>query len=150
LLASVGIGGLVGALALAARAGPQAGTATLRVSTFAYPAILLLLSATRDTRLAYTLLFLAGAAMIANGAVSNATLQHSVPDALRGRVMAAYAFVVVGLAQTVGSFLAGVVARVLGVQWAIAVGAAAMLVYALHAFRHPPLRHGGTAPVVAT
>src|SRR5207253_1729686 len=30
LLASVGIGGLVGALVLAARAGPQAGTGTLR------------------------------------------------------------------------------------------------------------------------
>ena len=72
------------------------------------------LAAARDARLAYVLLFLAGIAMIANGAVSNTMLQHSVPDALRGRLMAAYSFVVVGLAQTVGSFLAGIVAKALG------------------------------------
>jgi MFS family permease len=140
LLASVGIGGLIGALVLAARGGTQAGMKTLRVSTFAYPVILLILSAVRDARAAYVLLFLAGAAMIANGAVSNAMLQHSVPDALRGRLMAAYAFVVVGLAQTVGSFVSGLVARAVGVHWAIAIGAIIMLAYAIHAFRKPALR----------
>ena len=78
--------------------------------------------------------------MIANGAVSNTMLQHSVPDALRGRLMAAYSFVVVGLAQTVGSFLAGIVAKAFGVHWAIAIGAVVMLAYAIHAYRRPPLR----------
>jgi MFS family permease len=140
LLACVGIGGLFGALALAARAGPQAGGKTLRLSSYTYPLILLALAAVRDARAAYVLLFLAGMAMIANGAVSNAMLQHSVPDALRGRLMAAYSFVVVGLAQTVGSFLAGLVARAFGVHWAIALGAVAMLAYALHAYRQPALR----------
>jgi MFS family permease len=146
LLASVGIGGFIGALALAAGGGRQAGSKTLRVSSWAYPVILMVLAAVRDARAAYVLLFLAGVAMIANGAVSNAMLQHSVPDALRGRLMAAYAFVVVGLAQTVGSFLAGIVARVLGVHWAIALGAIAMLAYAIHAFRTPELRSGGLRP----
>ena len=79
--------------------------------------------------------------MIVNGAVSNAVLQHSVPDQLRGRIMAAYSFVVVGLAQTVGSFAAGVVARPFGVQWAIAFGAIVMLAYGLYAFRRPPFRN---------
>ena len=140
LLACVGVGGLFGALALAARAGPQPGTRTLRVSTFSYPAVLIALSAVTNPRPAYVLLFLAGIAMIANGAVANALLQHSVPDALRGRLMAAYSFVVVGLAQTVGAFLAGVVARAFGVQWAIAIGAVIMLGYATYAFRQPGLR----------
>jgi len=144
LMASVGIGGLVGALAIAARAGPQAGKKTLRLSTYSYPIILLILAAVTDPRPAYALLFLAGIAMIANGAVSNSMLQHSVPDALRGRLMAAYSFVVVGLAQTVGSILAGIVARAFGVQWAIAFGAIAMLGYALHAFRQPVLKPLGT------
>jgi MFS family permease len=148
LLACVGLGGLFGALALAARAGYQAGSKTLRLSTYAYPVILLLLSAVTDPRPAYALLFLAGIAMIANGSLSNALLQHSVPDALRGRLMAAYAFVVVGLAQTVGAFLAGVVARAVGVQWAIAIGAVAMLAYAIHAFRQPALRYLGTPSAV--
>jgi MFS family permease len=140
LLSCVGIGGLFGALALAARAGPQAGSKTLRLSSFAYPLILLALAAVRDARAAYVLLFFAGISMIANGAVSNAMLQHLVPDALRGRLMAAYSFVVVGLAQSLGSFLAGIVAKALGVQWAIALGAVAMLAYALYAYRQPALR----------
>jgi MFS family permease len=63
---------------------------------------------------------------------------------MRGRIMAAYAFVVVGLAQTVGAFLAGVVARAFGVHWAIALGALVMLAYASFAFRQPALRSIGT------
>ena len=140
LLACVGIGGLVGALGIAAQAGRQAGTRTLRAATYAFPAVLMLLSVVTDHRAAYGLLFLAGITMIVNGAISNALLQHMVPDALRGRLMAAYSFVVVGLAQTIGSFAAGIVARAVGVQWAIAIGAVAMLGYALHAFRQVPLR----------
>ena len=135
----------VGALGLAARAGPRAGGRTLRISSYAYAVVLLALSFVTDARVAYGLLFLAGIAMIVNGAISNSMLQHVVPDALRGRIMAAYSFVVVGLAQTVGSFLAGIVARALGVQWAIAIGAAAMLGYAHVAFRGPALRRGTTA-----
>ena len=145
LLACVGIGGLVGALALAARSGAQPGSRTLRVSTLSYPIVLLLLSTLTSPWLAYFALFFVGMAMIANGAIANSMLQHSVPDALRGRLMAAYSFVVVGLAQTLGSFLAGALARVLGVQWAIALGAAGMLGYASYVFRRPPLRIPKTA-----
>jgi len=148
LLAAVGIGGLVGALALAAQAGRQPGTRTLVIGSYAFPAVLIVLSAVTHAGLAYVLLFFAGVAMIVNGALSNSMLQHSVPDALRGRVMAAYSFVVVGLAQTVGAFLAGILARVLGVQWAIALGAVVMLGYALYAFRQPGLKHPGTGETV--
>ena len=144
LLACVGIGGLAGALAIAAGAGRQAGNRTLIFASFAYPILLIALASVRDARIAYVLLLATGAAMIANGAVSNAILQHSVPDALRGRVMAAYSFVVVGLAQTLGAFIAGTVARLLGVHWAIAAGASVMLAYAVLAFRKPPLRFIGT------
>jgi MFS family permease len=144
LLAAVGIGGLMGALALAAQAGRQAGTRTLLIGSFAFPVVLLVLAAVTNAALAYVVLFFAGVTMIVNGAVSNSILQHAVPDALRGRVMAAYSFVVVGLAQTVGAFLAGMLARLLGSHWAIALGAAVMLGYAFHAFRQPALRHAGT------
>lgn len=139
LLVCVGVGGLAGALAIAAQAGRQAGTRTLRAATYTFPVVLLALAAVTSARVAYGLLFVSGVAMIVNSAVSNAMLQHLAPDALRGRVMAAYSFVVVGLAQTVGSFFAGIVARAFGAQWAIAAGAAVMLAYALHAFRQGPL-----------
>jgi MFS family permease len=140
LLAAVGIGGLIGALALAAQAGRQAGTRTLYLASVGFPLVLLLLSIVTQVAVARVLLFLAGVAMIVNGAVSNSMLQHNVPDAMRGRVMAAYSFVVVGLAQTIGAFLAGVVAHGFGVQWAIALGAVVMLGYALYAFRQPALQ----------
>jgi MFS family permease len=145
LLTCVGIGGLTGALAIAARAGLQPGTRTLAVGSMMFPATLLLLSSVTNAKLAYALLLLAGAGMIVNGAVSNSMLQQLVPDALRGRMMAAYAFVVVGLAQTVGAFIAGVVARALGAHWAIAIGSIVMLGYAFHAFRQPALSPAGTA-----
>jgi MFS family permease len=145
LLASVGIGGLTGALVLAAQAGRLPGPRTLLAASYFYPATLIILSAVTVAGFAYPLLFFAGVAMIVNGAVTNSMLQHHVPDALRGRLMAAYSFVVVGLAQTVGAFFAGVVARLLGVQWAIALGATIMLLYALHAFRQPAFRAGTVA-----
>jgi len=139
LLACVGVGGLAGALGIAALAGRQAGMRTLQLATTLFPAVLLVLAAVTNHLIAYALLFGAGIAMIVHSAIANALLQHVVPNALRGRLMAAYSFVVVGLAQTLGSFLAGVVARAFGVQWAIAAGAAVMLGYSLHAFRKPPL-----------
>jgi predicted MFS family arabinose efflux permease len=145
LLTFVGIGGFVGALGLAAQAGRRAGDRTLLVATYAYPAVLLVLSLATRPRAAYLLLFLAGIGMIVSGAVANSLLQHKVPDALRGRIMAAYSFVVVGLAQTVGAFLAGIVARAFGVQWAIAIGAFVMLVYAWYAFSRAPLRELATS-----
>ena len=144
LLTCVGVGGFAGAMLLAARASSRAGDRTFLAATYAYPAVLLGLSAVTSARFAYVLLFLAGVGMIVSGAVANSILQHKVPDALRGRMMAAYSFVVVGLAQTVGAFLAGLVARAFGVQWAIAIGALVMLGYAWYAFTRAPLRELAT------
>jgi MFS family permease len=79
--------------------------------------------------------------MILNNAVANSTLQHLVPNELRGRLMAAYSFIVVGLSQVIGSVIAGSVAHAIGVSWAIGGGALIMLVYAYWAFeRRPELR----------
>ena len=77
---------------------------------------------------------LAGCSMILNGALSNALLQTLVPDELRGRLMAAYSLVVVGLSQVAGNFVAGAVARVDGPQFAIAGGAAIIFVIVIWAF----------------
>jgi MFS family permease len=148
LLACVGVGGFVGALAIAASSGRVPGMKSLIQASYAFPALLIALSVTREVHVAYLLLFAAGATMIVNGAVSNAVLQHSVPDHLRGRLMAAYSFVVVGLAQTVGSFIAGIVAHAFNVQWAIAIGASVMLGYGLYAFRRPPFRIPPVTPSV--
>ena len=85
------------------------------------------------------LLFL-GLTMLINGALANGILQSVVPDALRGRVMAAYVFVYVGFTP-IGSLIEGAVARATSVQWAIGSGAVIMLGYAGWAFwKFPELR----------
>jgi MFS family permease len=89
----------------------------------------------------YVLLLGTGVTMILNGAIANGLLQGIVPDGMRGRMMAAYGLVVVGLSQVVGAFSAGVVAHVFGVAASIGGAAAIMLLYGLWAFfRRPELR----------
>jgi MFS family permease len=91
--------------------------------------------------LACVVLFGAGFAMIVNGALANGLLQGIVPDTLRGRLMAAYSFVVVGLSQVVGAFLAGSAANAVGVDWTIGGSAVALLVYTRWAYgKHPELK----------
>ena len=135
LLASVGIGGLAGALTLAAVGDRLQRRLVLSRASHAFAILLIIFAFVRRPVLAYPLLLLIGFAMIVNSAQANSMLQHMVPDELRGRIMAAYSFIVVGLSQVAGSFVAGAVARAFGVAWAIGGGGALMLVYAMWAFR---------------
>lgn len=135
LLACVGIGGLCGALTLAAVGGRFPRHVVLSGASYLFSGLLILFSLVRTPLPAYVLLLLIGFAMIVNSAQANSMLQHLVPDELRGRIMAAYSFIVVGLSQVAGSFVAGAVARAAGVAWAIGGGGAVMLAYALWAFQ---------------
>jgi MFS family permease len=135
LLACVGVGGLTGALTLAAVGDRFQRRFVLSRASYAFAILLILFAFARRPWQAYVLLLLIGFAMIVNSAQANSMLQHLVPDELRGRIMAAYSFIVVGLSQVAGSFVAGAVARAFGVAWAIGGGGAIMLCYALWAFR---------------
>ena len=138
LLACVGVGGVAGALTLAAISGRVRRGYVLAAGSFSFAVLLIVFAFVRTAAVAYPLLLAIGFAMIANNAQANAMLQHLVPDELRGRVMAAYSFVVVGLSAVIGSFVAGAVARAFGVAWAIGGGGAIMLAYAVWAFRRSP------------
>jgi MFS family permease len=141
LLACVGVGGLAGALSLAAVGDRIARGKLLRIASFAFAAMLLAFSLVRTAAVAYPILLGVGFMMILNSALCNSTVQHLVPNDLRGRMMAAYSFVVVGLSAVLGSFIAGSVAHVIGVSWAIGGGAVIMLAYSYWAFeRKPELR----------
>ena len=110
LMASVGVGAMLGALALAlagrrVRQGPA-----LVQSGAVFSILLVAFAAARSFAPALALLALAGCAMIITTALSNTMLQTLVPDELRGRVMAFYAFVFVGMAP-LGAFQAGFVAE---------------------------------------
>lgn len=138
LMSSMGVGGLVGALALAAVGHRFSRIRMLMSASMAWPILLIAFSFTRVTWLGYILLFAIGCTMILNGAITNGILQSIVPDALRGRLMAAYGLVVVGLATVVGAFFAGTIAHVTGVATAIGIAAAIMLAYGVWAFWAKP------------
>ena len=141
LLSSVGVGGVLGALALAAISSrPGRGRLLLR-SAFGFSACLIVFALTRTVAWAIAVLTVTGFLMIIVNAVANGLLQTIVPDRLRGRMMAAYSFLVVGLSQVIGAFGAGAVAHAFGSDWAVGSAAALMLAATLVArARYPELR----------
>jgi len=140
LLTFVGIGALTGALSLAGLGARIRRGRLFNVTAYAFPGLTILFSLTRSIHLAAVVLILMGLTMLINSALANGILQTVVPDELRGRVMATYIFVYVGFTP-IGSFIAGALSRVMGVQWAIFSGGVIMLTYSLWAFwKYPEIR----------
>lgn len=140
LYACVGIGALAAALALAAAGRRVSRGRLLAGAAHAFPVLLVLFSISRWLPLSGALLVAVGFTMVLTNALSNAMLQTIVPDGLRGRVMAAYAWVFVGFGP-IGSLLAGAAARYVGAPLTVAVGAAGTLAFAAWMFgRNPGLR----------
>jgi MFS family permease len=148
LLSFLGVGGLTGALGLAAIGDRVSRLRLLTVASMVWPALLMVFSFTRVPWVGYSLLLVIGCVMILNGAISNGLLQGIVPDAFRGRIMAAYGLVVVGLAQVVGAFTGGVIAHAVGVATAIFATGLLMAGYGIWAFfQRPELRGLGARTV---
>jgi len=135
LLASVGVGGLLGALGLAAIGDHFSRGRLLLIASMSFASLLIIFSFVRSPAVACVVLVGIGFSMIVNNALSNSLLQHLVPDHLRGRMMATYAFVVIGISQVLGSLAAGSIAHAAGVSFAIGGAATVMLGYAYWAFQ---------------
>jgi MFS family permease len=135
LLTCVGIGAIAAALTLATFGRHTPHGRLLERAAYAFSILLIALALSRSVWVSAALLVTVGFTMILNNAVSNTLLQTLVPDAFRGRVMAAYALVFIGFAP-IGQLLGGMVASRFGVQWAIGGGAVVMLAYASWAFSH--------------
>ena len=138
LLGCVGIGGLAGALFLASVGTRLPRGPLLARSSRGYALLLMLFALVRIPGFAYPVLLATGFAMILNNALTNGILQSIVPDAMRGRLMAAYSIAVVGLSQVVGALLAGAVASAFGAPWAIGGAAVIMLAYTSWVFARNP------------
>jgi MFS family permease len=140
LLTFVGIGALTGALLLAGLGARIRRGRLFNATAYAFPGLTVLFALTRSIHVAALVLVLMGLTMLINSALANGILQSVVPDELRGRVMATYIFVYVGFTP-IGSFIAGAMARFVGVQWAIFFGGVVMLAYSLWAFwKYPEIR----------
>jgi MFS family permease len=141
LTSSIGIGAVIGALAIAWRSARiRARGRLMLVGGTAFGILLMLFAASRSLGLSMGLLGLAGFAMIVNNALGNTLLQTAAPDHLRGRIMGFYSFVFVGMAPF-GAFLFGVVAEHVGVPATLAAGGAIVaLSVMIAAWMEPSIR----------
>ncbi|MEP6590607.1 MAG: MFS transporter [Gemmatimonadota bacterium] len=116
LTAAVGLGAALGAIVMG---GLGNRVSRLRISVVASGTLALAtmaLALVRSPWPALTALAVAGAAMAGQGISTATELQLAAPAELRGRVMAVYSFVVLGLAP-IGAFQSGFVSEHFGVAW---------------------------------
>ncbi|HVG22465.1 MAG TPA: MFS transporter [Blastocatellia bacterium] len=149
LMGASGAGALIGALSLAGRKGVAGLGRWVAFSSAGFGVGLVLFSLSRTFWLSAALLVPVGLSMMVQMASSNTLIQTMVPDHLRGRVMAVYSMMFMGMAP-LGSLLAGVLAGRLGAPGTIAAGGAVcMLGASVFALRLPGLRTEARQLIVA-
>ena len=140
LMAAVGSGAVIGALALATLA-HEPPVPLLIGAGVASAAFTLTVAFVRSFWLAAAVLALIGLSQIIFMASCNTLLQITVPDRLRGRIMSFYAFVFVGVTPF-GSLFVGAAAQMFGVSVAYGLGGGVALILvialALHRWRATP------------
>ncbi|MCJ7778280.1 MAG: MFS transporter [Sedimentisphaerales bacterium] len=147
LMGASGVGALVGALSLASRQDTRGLVRWTAFSAASFGASLILFSLSRSFWLSVVLLLPVGFSMIVQMASSNTLIQAMVPDKLRGRVMAVYSMMFMGMA-TFGALLAGAVAQRLGAPTTVAIGGAVCLVGAAVFRLHLPALRQKTRQVI--
>ncbi len=120
LSSSIGLGAAAGAIMLGGFGPRVPRSKVAAIGGITLGAAVLLLATARSLMPAMVLLSIAGASMASVGISTATSLQLSSPSELRGRVMAVYSFMVLGLAP-IGAFEAGWLADRIGVPWAIAI-----------------------------
>jgi len=121
LMGAAGVGALLGALTLAVRSGIKGLARWVAVCCVGFGASLMLFSFSKSFWLSVVLLLPVGYFIMLQMASSNTLIQVMVPDALRGRVMAVYSMMFMGMAP-VGALLGGALADRLGAPVTVAIG----------------------------
>ncbi|MGC1268034.1 MAG: MFS transporter [Candidatus Acidiferrum sp.] len=120
LMSAAGVGAVVGALHFAARTSYK-GLARWIAATSTICAVgLVAFSQSKIFWLSMTVLVVIGFCATVQMAATNTTLQNRVPDHLRGRIMAVYATMFMGI-QPIGSLVAGGVAKKIGAPLTLGV-----------------------------
>ena len=130
LMAAVGTGAIVGALAVATWGKSRPPLSLLLGTAAAASVLTLLLAGVRNFWVALLVLTLVGFSQIVFVASCNTTLQLAVPDHMRGRIMGLYAFVWVGVTP-LGSLFVGTTADWFGVAAAYALAGGVTLAFIL-------------------
>jgi MFS family permease len=135
LMGSTGVGALLGALTLAFREGVKGLGRWVAWCCAGFGASLAVFAMSHMFWVSVILLLPVGYCMMLQMACSNTLIQVMVPDALRGRVMAVYSMMFMGMAP-MGALLGGALADRLGAQITVAIGGIASIAgagwFALH------------------
>ncbi len=126
LMGATGVGALLGALTLASRSGVHGLGRWVAFSCGGFGVSLILFSFSRSVWLSAALLLPVGFGMMLQMSSSNTLIQAMVPDHLRGRVMAVYSMMFMGMAPF-GALLGGALADRLGAPITVSMGAVACI-----------------------
>jgi MFS family permease len=149
LMMASGVGALLAALTLAARKSIRGLGRWVAYSSAGFGACLFLFSFSTEFWLSAVLLIPIGFCMMTQMASSNTLVQAMVPDNLRGRVMAIYSMMFMGMAPF-GALLAGWVAGNLGAPLTVRIGGTICVLGAIiFKFRFRQLRNEGRQIIVA-
>jgi len=130
LMGATGVGALLGALSLAAKVGVRGLGRVIALCAGGFGASLILFSFSRLFWLSMVLLLPVGFSMMVQMASSNTLLQSMVPDQIRGRVIALYSMMFMGMAPF-GAFFAGALAHHIGAPRTVAIGGVACIAGAI-------------------
>jgi MFS family permease len=147
LMGASGIGALIGALSLAARQGVRGLGRWVAFASLGFGVSIILFSLSRSFWLSAALLMPVGFFMMVEMASSNTLVQSMVPDNLRGRVMAVYSMMFMGMAP-IGALLAGTLAGRVGAPKTVAIGGAVCIVGAAVFWSRLPALRGEAQQII--
>jgi MFS family permease len=138
LMGATGVGALLGALTLASKTGVKGLGRWVAITCASFGVSLFVFSFSKSFWLSVALLVPAGYSMMLQMACSNTLIQTMVPDQLRGRVMALYSMMFMGMAPF-GALFGGALAHRMGAPVTVAVGGVACMMGALWFWRALPV-----------
>jgi MFS family permease len=141
LMGFTGVGALLGAFTLALRSGVKGLGRIVALTCAGFGVSLIVFSFSRHFWLSAILLVPVGFCIMLQMACSNTLIQSMVPDALRGRVMAVYSMMFMGMAPF-GALLGGAFADRFGAPRTVAAGAVASIIGAIWFGRRLPAFRG--------
>ena len=149
LMGASGSGALAAALVLASRKHVFGLGRWVMLACGGFGISLILFSFSRSFWLSALLLVPVGFAMMTQMSSSNTLIQAMIPDELRGRVMAVYSMMFMGMAP-LGSLLAGTLAGIIGAPETVALGGVICVIAAV-VFRYvaAPLQEEGRRMIVS-
>jgi len=126
LMGATGVGALLGALTLAFREGVKGLGRWVAWCSAGFGTSLVVFSISHKFWVSVILLLPVGYTIMLQMASSNTLIQVMVPDALRGRVMAVYSMMFMGMAP-IGALLGGALAERLGAPLTVGIGGLASI-----------------------